>query len=152
MSILGSDIPNGPPNLHLNCLLTVKHRIQHRARILLCWDWFSLLLGRGRNGRTPFVMEKDQHCNIARIVLREESCVQEQHWKAFPKDQSWSLPHPWKSILKLRTIKMEWQLTCCFPQLFSSACSLLLLLLLCLLQNTQFHYQGYEALALQIVW
>lgn len=81
------------------------------------------------------MMKKDLN-NVARVVLREESCVQDCHWKASPKDQSWSLPHPWKHVLELRTINMDGQLTCCFPQFFSST---LLLLLLCFLQNTQFH-------------
>lgn len=45
-----------------------------------------------------------QHCGI---VLREESFVQEHHWKALPKDRSWSLPYPWKSVLELRTTNTE---------------------------------------------
>jgi len=51
------------------------------------------------------MIEKDL-INSARVVLNM-SCVQERHWKAFPKDQSWSLLHHWKSVLELRTIKMQ---------------------------------------------
>lgn len=113
MSILGRDIPNEPPNLHLNHIPMAKDRTQKMAQLLLCWNWFSFILGRGRNGRTLFVMEKD-FTNIVRIELCPRS-----HWKAYPKDQSWSSPHPWGSVLEIRTIKYGMTM-CCFPQFFST--------------------------------
>lgn len=124
------NIPNGPPNLHFICLL-VKDRIQHRAQILFCWTWFSFLLGKRRNGTAPFMMQKAPD-NIARGVLRAESCAQGHYWRAFPKDQIK------KSVLE-QSIKTEWQLTCHFPQFFSSTFLFVCLLLLCFLQNGPFH-------------
>lgn len=66
------DIPNGPPNLHFIYLLIAKARTQHRAQVLCCSSWFSLLLGKARNERvlgkmrherTPFMMV---HCSYSR--------------------------------------------------------------------------------------
>lgn len=127
-----NNIHDGPPNLRFICLL-VNDRIRHRAQILFCWTWFSFLLGRRRNGTTPFMMEKAP-ANITRGVLRAESCVQGHSWRACHKDQIK------KSVLEQRIIKTEWQLTRRFPQFFSSTFSCVCLLLLCFLQNGPFHY------------